>query len=332
MKNVIEKLHLKRLEDKGIVIEEIFKNVKENTIYIRTSDGKECDSFTKCPKIERNYYLNGKLLYRETDFDQHVLYSYNTAKDSVEKCTECGYEAPSKEFFDGCPYCGSQFNVEYNSTSRHTSGKVKSMFMDKYDRLLILGVTIISLPIMYLMAKSEETGVNAATLLNSFFTTFVTLIVAFYPTFYFIKLMLAKDFPHSPIRINGRLISSMTLLRDLQSELKKYYYYKNPKYYDLVDYEIIEYTDFNVDQYSGIEARIKFYIKVKQYYLVDNQIISEIDEKELIMKQNILNQEQDKKMNKCPRCGASVDGLRDICDYCHKKITPNKQWILEKII
>lgn len=330
MKNVIEKLHLKRLEDKGIVIEEIFKNVKENTIYIRTSDGKECDAFTKCPKIERNYYLNGKLLHRETDFDQHVLYSYNTTKNSVEKCTECGYEASSKEFYDGCPYCGSQFNVEYTSSSRHTSGKVKNMFMDKYDIFLIIGVIIISIPIMYMIAKSEAEGVNVTTLFKSYITTFITLIVTIYPMYFFIKMMITKDFPHSPIRINGKLISNMSLLRDLQSELKKYYYYKNPKYYDLIDYDIIEYTDFNVDDYN-MYAKINFKIKIKQYYLVDNQINSEIVKKDLVMKQNLLSRDKEKRMNKCPKCGASVDGLSDRCSYCKQKLPHLKDWIIEKI-
>mgnify|MGYP003450767043 FL=1 len=36
-------LHLKRLEEKEIVIEEIYKYPKDNRIFIRTTDGKEND-------------------------------------------------------------------------------------------------------------------------------------------------------------------------------------------------------------------------------------------------------------------------------------------------
>ena len=337
MKNVIEKLHLKRLEDKGIVIEEIFKNVKENTIYIRTSDGKECDAFTKCPKIERNYYLNGKLLHRETDFDQHVLYSYNTTKNSVEKCTECGYESSSKDFFEGCPYCGSQFNVEYISTRRNTSGKAKPIPLI-FDKKIALIVGIISLIIsVYFNLTGAEVS-NLEMVLNTilatimFYVAFNLFLMPVYIIWFLIKGFNFKDFPNSIIKVNGYEISSMQLLKDLQSELKKYYYYKNPKYKNLIDYEIIDYKDYQVDCSNYNLPRIHFIITIRKYYLQDNKIITEEVDRKLTMMKNNNFKEKEYKMRKCLECGAPIEGMSDTCIYCHKKNTPNKQWILEKII
>lgn len=338
MKNIIEKLHLKRLEDNGIVIEEIFKNVKENTIYIRTSDGKECDAFTKCPKIEKNYYKDGKLLYRETDFDNGIKYSYTSTKNSIEKCSECGYEASSKEFFDGCPYCGSQFNVEYTSTRRNTSGKTKPLTITAIDKRIFLIVGIISLiigsGISLVKARTIEFGMIIDIIIQSLisFITINLAMVPFYMSYFVVKLLMIKDFPNSPIKINGREISSLQLLKDLQSELKKYYYYKNSKYKDLIDYEILDYKDYQVDCTNYYQPRIHFIIIIRKYFLIDNKITTAVVEKNLTMMRNNNYKEKESKMRKCQECGAPIEGTSDVCTYCHKKIVPNKQWLLERII
>ena len=53
MRTKSNNFHLKRLEDKEIIIEEIYKYPKDNRIFIRTTDGKENDSVYKSPKIEK---------------------------------------------------------------------------------------------------------------------------------------------------------------------------------------------------------------------------------------------------------------------------------------
>lgn len=214
MKNVIEKLHQKRLEENDIVIEEIYKNETENTIFIRTSDGKECDTFSKCPKIERNYYRKGNLLYRETKFDKAILYSFNRVKTEKEKCTECGYEALATEFYDGCPYCGSQFNIDYTSTSKVSNGINKKIFSTRNCIIMLIIVLLVSTLFTFIMYVSEKETITTLDLISTFILAAIATWMPVISMFFVITLFATKDFPNTSIIINGYEISNSILLKE----------------------------------------------------------------------------------------------------------------------
>lgn len=330
MKNVVEKLHLKRLKDKGIVIEDIYK--QGNAIAIRTSDGKEADPVYKGPKIEKNYYVKDKLLYRETEFDHSIEYSFNSNKEKEEECSECGYKATSSNFFDGCPYCGSQFNIEYSSTKKSTSGKVKAIITKKNTGKLIFVFLIISIIagiISTIMNDSISVGYDVAFIV---FQCLIYITAVYFPIYLIIKIMTTKDFPNSSIKIYGKEISNIHLLKDMQSELKIYYYNDNPQYLDLIDYDILEYVDYQLHCNSPSSVRISFIIKVREYYFKDNEINTRTITKNLTMLRNVNYVENHDKMRKCPSCGAAIEGVKENCDYCHNKLPSNKLWLLESIL
>ena len=112
MESVIEKLHKERLEEKNIVIEDMFS--RHGEILVRSTDGQRNDNVVNCPRIEKRYFHNNEFIYSEKKFDKNATYTFYFGNDEDPlSCPNCGYKGKVKDFNDGCPFCKTYFKHNY---------------------------------------------------------------------------------------------------------------------------------------------------------------------------------------------------------------------------
>jgi len=331
MQNKSNSLHLKRLEEKEIVIEEIYKYPKDNTIFIRTTDGKENDSVYKSPKIEKNFYYKDKLLFREKNFDQETTYTILATKgEKIHKCSECGYEDYMKNFFSGCPYCGANFSIDY---SKHKSygRSIKELFSFKWVKTLCIGIPIIAaIFAIYLNQDFETIFTSIISIPILMFATYL-LIMIFYTPYILYKTIIYKDVHTFKIQYNGQIINNAKLLKDVQTTLLNDYYDEKlyPENKDLVDFDILDFENY---YYKNINNNIYIVLRLKiRKYLNKNKKIKRVVTKEHIMVyQNPHYIEKSLNLRKCPSCGANVPPLKKKCVYCKNILPSTTLWLIEK--
>ena len=130
--SVYERKKLKRLEEKGIVIETLYYNVNQTKgkIYTRATDGKILDNVTDKAIKEKRYFKNDGCIYREDNFNPRIHYTIKTYQNEDEdiKCPNCGNRGKVKDFIDNCPYCNTNFNFGISDTNGSIREKRNKMY------------------------------------------------------------------------------------------------------------------------------------------------------------------------------------------------------------
>ena len=62
--------------------------------------------------------------------------------------------------------------------------------------------------------------------------------------------------------------------------------------------------------------------KLKSMYITDTYNMKRMNE-------NVFEMKNGTNFVKCNNCGASVDVVKEKCDYCGTKISPLQEWILD---
>jgi rubrerythrin len=324
-------LHLKKLEEKGIVIEEIYKCPKENKIFTRTTDGKKNDSVSKSHKIEKNFYKNGRKIFTEKNFDHDTYYTINTIKgEENHTCSECGYTGNLKEFYSGCPYCGANFNIEY--TRNNSYGRsLKKLFSLKWVKRLCFTIpVIVSLISIYLSQDVLTIYISIVTIPTLMSLTYI-LIMIFYTLIAIYRLIAYKDVLTSIIYYNKQEINSAKLIKDVQITLLNDYYDKElyPEYKDLVDFDILDFENYKY-RYKNNKQFIVLRIKIRKYFNKGNKIKRIISKEHIYVSMNPNYAEKRQNIRKCPSCGANVPPLKKMCLYCKTPLPTTMLWIVEK--
>ena len=130
---ITDKSQLERLNEKHIVIEEIY--LDRNKKLIRRTDGKKLDQINFAPLITKKYYYNNKCIHKEKGFDKNSYYTFNTYnEDTKVKCPNCGSDGNIDEFYESCPYCSTEFNIDYK-LKRYNFNTIKDLY--KYPFIVI---------------------------------------------------------------------------------------------------------------------------------------------------------------------------------------------------
>ena len=112
---ISDKVHEQRLLQKNAVI--VTDYYDQGTTKIRSSDHTRVDDVGSGVILAKKYYMGGKLLHQETEFNPGMLYSFIFPKleDGRVQCPNCGGIGEDALFSDGCPYCGAFYNMDYQS-------------------------------------------------------------------------------------------------------------------------------------------------------------------------------------------------------------------------
>ena len=111
---ITEKKHEERLKNIGLNIKTKYKSFDK--VLERNTDGSKNDNIPEGVRINKDYYYKGQVIHKENIFDSRMIYSFNfIEKDKKIKCPNCGMEDVGAKFENGCPYCGTNYNMDFTN-------------------------------------------------------------------------------------------------------------------------------------------------------------------------------------------------------------------------
>lgn len=343
MESVLDKLHKKRLKEKNIVIEDMFS--RHGEILVRSTDGQRNDNVVNCPRIEKRYFHNNKFIYAEKNFDKNTNYTFFFGHDSDSlSCPNCGYEGKVKDFNKGCPFCKTNFNINYTA---YTQGSMSISQILKQKEIKILCAIFTLL----FWAISVTTSIFDITFtLFQIIWPIITLPFAFIFGYLLSSLCIIPLIIYRLIKLHSynkvwdklhRLninASATNLINNLVTELLDYYYdeEKAPKCKDLIDFDIIKYNNFHCYQNSQ-DKQVYMIVDytIRKIYFYNNKIHKTISKNKIKLKHNndiSIILKNGYKVMQCENCGASVEITADECEYCRTPIKFKNEWTIEEFI
>ena len=314
------------------------KYIVGNNILERNTDNSKNHDIINGIRCEKDYYINNKLIHKETNFDSRIEYTFisNEMENKEYKCSNCGYESKINNFINGCPYCGTLYNIDY--TDKDLGGKYH------YDRVLrsnvyriITGLVdfIISILLCFIFIKSTSRTFNTIDISKIFIYGFILSMILYY--FFYIldayiilgPIIKYKDRQNEKQRIFWKNFNfdKKKFFNNLNYEIRKYYYSKE----NIIDYDIIDYDEFtetNVN--NNINVCVKLYVRIIS--VKNGKIISEYKDESFIFEyknKDVLLLNQETNMIKCHNCGASIDVVKGKCEYCNTEIKPLLEWVIK---
>ena len=332
---ISEKSHKEKLKKYGINIKT--KYIVGNNIYERNTDNSHNDDIVLGIRTEKDYYKNNTFIHKETNFDSRIEYTY-ISKDLEQedyKCPNCGMESKLKDFLDGCPYCGSYYNIDY--TDKDLGGKYhydRVLRSKKYRTVTAIIDIIISLIIAFIFIKTTSRTFNSIDIAKVFIYGIILSMILYY-FFYIIDAYIIL----SPIKAykdkqnqkqidfwNKMSINKKSFYNNLNYEIRNYYYSKD----NIIDFDILDYMEFN-DYKKDNNQFIEVTISLRIIYYEKSKIKPKYIDETFIMKKNTnekLELNGGVNMIKCHNCGATIDVTEGQCSYCQTEIKYLQDWIL----
>lgn len=340
MSLITENFHDKKLKKYNINIKTKYK--VNDKILERNTDNSINDDVINGIRLEKKYYKDGYLIGKVSNFDPRVHYTYvfkeEENKDTI--CPNCGKTGTTKEFINGCPYCNTYYNIDYINKELGTKEHLDNiMHNEKYNKITFIIDLIISFILVFIYIKTHGRTFNIYDISK---IVVGSLILGF--SLYYIFYMLDALIVLLPIKIyknkmnqkqiefwnnaEKNNISKKTFFNNFNYELQRYYYLENE---DIIDYDIIDYLDFEL--INKEETIIKVTINIRIIKYINNKINKKIENKQFILKKNKQYVDELKggiNIIKCHNCGASIDVNKDTCEYCKTKINYMQEWYLIK--
>ncbi len=318
---ISDNFHEKKLKEFGINIKT--KYFVGNKVYERNTDNSINDDITSGIRCEKDYYIDKKLVHKETIFDSRIEYTF-ISKEIENKeytCSNCGMHSKLKDFVNGCPYCRTYYNIDYVDkdlgSKYHYDRVLKN---NSYRIITAVFDLIISIILCFLFIKTTSRTFNSIDIFKIFLDAYIILGP--------IRRYKDKQNQKQIDFWNRTKIDKKSFFNNLNYEVRKYYYSKK----NIIDFDVLDYIEFNDFIIDGIK-HIKVLAEIRIVYYDMGKIKSKITKEEYVFKKN-LNEKLELKdganMIKCHNCGSSVDVTEGICSYCHTKIRYLQEWILEK--
>lgn len=337
MAKITEKFHIKRLNEKGISIQTTYFN--DGNKYIKTTDNSVNDSFDSGVRINKKYFIDGKEKYQLFEFDSRINYSFiNSSDDNKEfNCPNCGAYNKVKEG-NGCPYCGTDYNLDYD-TKRLGSKLTYDTIIKSvgYKFFVLFTVIIVSLLLVGIYRISVGRTFNQFDVLKiALYGTILAVIL--YAIFYYVDALIVfeplkrkKEKENQKQRdfwkkAEDKRIDKNKFFNNLNYELGRLYY-TNPKYDNVIDYDILDYDSFRFIKEDEIEVKIEIRIVTKDTKGISNKTINETYK----LKRSPLELEKLEgglNMIKCYGCGASIDVTSNKCDHCGRVHNYLQEWYM----
>lgn len=313
------------------------KYIVGDKILERNTDDSHNDDIVNGIRCGKDYYINNKFVHTERLFDSRIEYTYMSKSKGEEEyeCKNCGYKSKLKDFYDGCPYCGTKYNVDY--TDKDLGSKYHyDMVLRKTTYKVITAIVdfCLSLILSYIFIKATSRTFNTYDISKIFiYGTILSLVL--YNFFYIIDAYVVL----SPIKKykdkqnkkqiefwNRTKIDKKSFFNNLNYEVRKKYYSEN----DVIDYDILDYTEFNyIKNKEGIFVKVKSDVRI--IYFKNNKIRAKFINDIYTFKHNdkgTINLKSGANIIKCHNCGAAIDVRKGYCEYCNSEIKYFQEWII----
>lgn len=314
------------------------KYIVGNKILEKNTNDTHNDEIINGIRCEKNYYINNRLVHTEKVFDSRIEYTFllNGQDDKNYTCKNCGMESKLKDFFDGCPYCKTYYNIDY--VEKDLGSKYHyDMVVRKPTYKLITAIfdLIISFILSFVFIKLTSRTFNDYDISKIFiYGTILSLILYYF--FYTIDAYMIigpiKRYKNKQNQKqmdfwNKTKIDKRIFFNNLNYEVgKKYYTIDN-----IIDYDILDYIDFQEYTNKG-QTFVKVEAEVRIVYFENNKIRSKYIKETFVMKKNekgTLKLNVGDNMIKCDNCGSSIDAQKGYCQYCKTEIKYLQDWIME---
>lgn len=325
----------KYVENMNINIRDTFKD--GDSVKYRNSDNSRVDSIDRGIKIRSEYYKDNKLIGTVGNFDSRIIYTFikNKAEDGDITCSNCSYHASSKEFIDGCPYCGTIYNIDYDDKNLGN----KYTYDYKYKSRKFIFVTLIVdliicliLSLIYILFTGRT--FNSYDIAKVIVGGILLGLILFYPLY-----ILDGYIVLAPIkRLKRKQNEKQRLFWESNSDVDKKTFMNNFNYEitklvysmeNVIDYNIEDYNEFEVI-HNGNEKIIKVNATIRLIKYKDNEIQIETINQDYKFKRVKKTGELQGGINviMCPNCSSSIDVTEKNCKYCGMEINYLQEWYL----
>ena len=343
MSLITERIHNKRLENFELNVKTKYKS--GSRILERNSDNSHNDNIPSGVVVEKDYFHHGKLLHKSFNFDPRIEYQFLfESKEEKIKCPNCGNEEKVASFLDGCPYCGTLYNMDFTDKELSTKYHVDNVMKDgKYNVIAAIISLIIATIIMFFYIRATGRTFNiydiAKVLIFGLFLGACLFFIFYTIDAYIITLpvlMYKKRENQKQIdfwnKMTQKGIDRKNFFNNFNHEIETYFYNEETNQ-NIVDYDIIDYLSYEdfTDKEGLLNVKVKVLMRTIQY--LNKSIKENRIEKEFTVKRvNNHSTKLDSEINikKCPNCGASIDLTKDECEYCGTKNNHLQEWYLVK--
>ena len=335
---VVEEAQTNRLKEYGLNIKTKYQS--DHQLLERNTDGSKNDNIKQGIILEKDYY-KGVLLKKENIFDSRILYTYEFNESKEVKCGNCGATSNVDDNSGYCPYCHTNFNLEY--TNKDLGSKYFYDLVTK-DKSYIIKTYIFDLIVSFIITSVYIVNTSRTfyffDMLKIAVGTILISLLLFYFFYYVDAMILLPGVRRKKERQNKRQqefwsrletkkLDKTTFYNNLLYELRELYY--SDKYKDIIDFDIIDYVEFkDIEKDNKLYVDVSIEIRIVRY---DNgKIKSKLDVKSYRM----VWARQEETLNpgvneiKCHNCNSSIKIRDKECKYCGTKINYYQQWYLVK--
>ncbi len=326
----------KKLKEFGINIKT--KYIVGNKIYERNSNDSHNDNITSGIRCEKDYYIDNKLVHKETEFDSRIEYTFiSNIENKKYKCPNCGMQSKLTDFVDGCPYCNTYYNIDYTDKDLGSKYHYDQVLRNNSYRI-ITGIIdlIISIILSFIFIHATSRTFNSIDILKVFIYGLILSMILYYFFYILDAYIILGPIKRYKDKQNQKQIDfwentkidKKSFFNNFNYEVRKYYYSQK----NIIDFDVLDYIEFNNftkknNQYIKVlaEIRLVYYEmgKIKSKFIKEEFIFKKNPNEKLELKDGV-------NIIKCHNCGASVDATMVHCSYCHIKIKYLQEWILEK--
>lgn len=312
------------------------KYIVHDKILERNTNNSYNDDIKSGIRCKKEYYIGDRLLKIENQFDSRIEYTFIANEDKEFVCVNCGLHTNLSEFVDGCPYCGTYYNLDYTEKDLGSKYHYDCVLRTNTYRV-ITGIVdlVFSLLVTYYFIKFTSRTFNVYDISKIFIYGFILSVVLYY-FFYLIDGYIVLK----PIKLykDGQKQKQVEFWNRTKIDKKKFFnnlnYEIGRKYFndiDVIDYDILDYDEFTDSYINNVMyVKVKAYVRVvkfvngklKSMYITDTYNMKRMNE-------NVFEMKNGTNFVKCNNCGASVDVVKEKCDYCGTKISPLQEWILD---
>lgn len=329
---ISDKVHEKRLLKKDVVI--VTDYYDNGSAKERSSDHSRADDVKSGVILAKKYYMHGKLLHQETEFNPGMLYSFIFPKtdDGKVQCPNCGGTGEDAVFSDGCPYCGAFYNMEYQSEL--LGGREHSDYVVQERKNLLFPLILIMLVCMSVGSFITVTTGRTSTIFDYGKGALIGAIVGgiiylIYAASKSKSALTSKEIRKkyeqdlvmtrfkNDLSANGLTMSSFA--NNLNLGLRDYYFgSESEETKNIIDFDVLDYrgqnlirqdgkvlvsTDLSIRLVSGDGEKVWADEQVKRVRLIKSAKAG-------------VKQKAGLNITKCPYCGASIDLTERKCSYC----------------
>jgi hypothetical protein len=329
---ISDKVHEQRLQKKDALIETDYYD--RGAVRIRRSDHTKTDDVNSGVILAKKYYMHGKLMHQETEFNPGMLYSFifPATEDGRVQCPNCGGIGEDALFSDGCPYCGAFYNMDYQKElpggRDHSDYVVQERKGLLLPLVLIMAVCIVAGMIITVTTGRTSTvfDYGKGALIGGIAGGVIYLI---YSGMKYRASLTSKEVKKKheqdivmerflrDLQANG--LSMGTFVNNLNLGLRDYYFGSDTdETRNIIDFDVLDYRGQNLTAQDG-KVYVTTDVSIRLVSGEKDKVWSDETVKRIRLKKSGhagLHQKAGLNLVKCPFCGASIDLQAKRCSYC----------------